>query len=193
MTNIETHQEIPDQDPTPAVLDFIKGSDIEQNLVALARIGGTRLYDMPEIQPERYAVGRVALSESDVAARKDFIGPLMKKAGMELMEHPLALIGTLPGYEPELPPLIILSHTDSVPRADMYDGTTGVISAIKVIEAMTKNKVRNKRTIHVIALTGEESSGFNFALFGSRGIFHGLSDKELDAHRPGHSSIRETL
>lgn len=176
-----------------SVLERISGAETEARLLELARVGGRRIEGTPE-QPERYAVSRLALSETDTRGRDEVIRPMMERAGMSILdEHPFGLIGIMEGTSPELPPLVILSHTDSVPDGDMYDGDLGVVGGIQAVEAMRDAGIQPERSVIVMSLTGEESSGFGFALFGSRGIFHGLTDAELDASIPGGLSIRETL
>lgn len=192
VTTPDTFAEHSNQDPTLRVMELIHGVDIERNLLDLAQIGGTPIEGTPE-QPERYSVNRLALGEADKMARDTFIRPLMETAGMEVQEHPLGIIGTRYGKNRDLAPLIIFSHTDSVPDGDMYDGDLGVIGGIKVVQAMGEAGIENERDIHVISLTGEESAGFGMALFGSRGMFHGLTDKELDSRIDGGKSIREVL
>ncbi len=181
-----------ENDPVQRVFEYINGSEIESKLVNLAKIGGV-IIDPTLEQPERYATSRLALSPIDLTARETYVAPLMEGAGMTVQEHPFGLIGTLEGKNPDLAPLVIFSHTDTVPKGDMYDGVTGVLGGITVVEAITKAGLTPKRNIHVVALTGEESSAFGFALFGSRGMWHGLSERELDAKIPEGKTIRETL
>src|SRR3990167_1039521 len=174
------------------VLEKIKGRVVEQRLLDVARVGGLP-YPPTEQLPERYAVNRLALSEEDINARNDVIKLMMHKAGMSMIEHPLGLIGRFEGSQPELTPLFIMSHTDSVPNGDMYDGTLGVVGGIETVRAIKESGIVPKRPIFVLALTGEESARFGLALFGSRGMFHGLTDKELQACDGLGVTIEEAL
>lgn len=171
------------------------GAEIEAKLIELASIGGSEADPIPE-QPERYATNRLALSENDYEARRNFIQPMMVEAGLEVEEHPLADIGVLRGTNSDLPPLVLASHTDTVPGGDMYDGVYGVISAIEVIESMGEIGFTPDRDIIVLSYTGEESARFGMACFGSKGIFHGLTKKELESRENpelGGKSIGEIL
>ncbi len=87
----------------------------------------------------------------------------------------------------------MMSHFDSVPTAGMYDGTVGILSAIHIVQTLQKHKLQTKRSIKIIALTGEESARFNIALFGSKGIFQGLNQKELDMHDSHGITIAQAL
>jgi allantoate deiminase len=169
------------------VLGNIEGQQIEAGLLELAAIGGE------EYESGKWAPYRLALTPEDEAGR-DHIKTKMKEAGLKnTIEHPLATIGMIPGSEPTLPPVLVLSHIDTVPKADNYDGTLGVVGGINAAKAMNLAGVKPRRSILFMSLTGEESSHFNFALFGSAGVFRGLTDKELDATNESGISIRETL
>ncbi len=179
--------------PIGPLLEQVRGSVVEHNLISLARFGGIKTNPIPE-QSERYAVSRLALSPQEFEARKHLRAE-MEKAGMIVTETPLGLVGDYAGVNTDsgLQPVLMLSHFDSVPDAGMYDGTVGVTSAIEVVNILNQNSVRLPHPIRVLALTGEESSRFNMALFGSRGLFHGLRDDELDLHRTDDLSIRQAI
>ena len=117
----------------------------------------------------------------------------MEEAGMHVEAHPLGLIGTYKGTNTDLAPVGLMSHFDSVPEGGMYDGAIGIVSAIKVVKALHQQKIKLPRGIKVIALTGEESSRFNLALFGSRGMFQGLTEQELASQKPGDINIAQAL
>lgn len=180
------------ENETMRVLELIHGEEIERRLLSLAAYGGTPVPPIPE-QEVRFGVSRVALTEVDHQAREEVIKPFMKESGMTIHEHPLGMIGVYKGQDSSLAPLVVMSHTDTVPWADMYDGTLGVLGGITVINAMNRLDIKPQRDIVVAALTGEESSGFGFALFGSKGMFHGLSEEDLAQRRKGGLSIGEAL
>lgn len=176
----------------PFSLELMSGQRIERLLIELAKIGGTRIPGSMEL-PERYSVNRVALSDEDFTARK-FLTNIMKNVGAEhVVQHPLGMIGYYPGTDENLPSVIIESHFDSVPKAGMYDGTVGVMTGLEVLKVFKENDIKTKRSILMIAMTGEESSGFNMGLFGSRGIALGFTDEELNQSKPGGKTIRQAL
>lgn len=173
-------------------LNELLGKNIEDGLIKLAAIGGTKIESTIEL-PTRYKVNRVALSDSDFQARKH-LETQMREAGMgTVIKHPLGLIGIYEGQDAGLPPVVMESHFDSIPTAGMYDGTVGTLSAIEIVNHFKKHGIKPKRSIWVIALTGEESSGFNMALFGSRGMALGLSENELNQGKPDGLTILQAL
>ncbi|MBU0999939.1 M20/M25/M40 family metallo-hydrolase [Patescibacteria group bacterium] len=169
------------------ILEMIRGEVIEQGLLDLAQIGGE-----VEKVDKKVAVTRLALSEEDIGARV-LLKAQMEDAGMQVEDHPMGLIGVYPGENPDLPAVMLMSHFDSVPNGGMYDGTVGIVSSIEIVRLLHENGVRLPRSIMVLALTGEESARFNVALTGSKAVFQGLTDKELDAGRFGDLSLREAL
>lgn len=174
-----------------STLELISGKEIEAELVELARIGGTQIEPSAELS-ERYAVSRLALSKEDAQARVH-LRSKMEAAGMSVEEHPLGLVGTYEGSNPSLPAIGMMSHYDSVPEAGMYDGTVGILSAIHIVSKLKEQGIKPKKSIKVIALTGEESARFNMALFGSKGMFLGLTDEELDMQDKNEVSLRQAL
>lgn len=174
------------------IINSIDGNQLEYQLIELAGIGGEEL-SSARGHRKRYATNRVALSPEDAQATEEFIVPLMEKAGAVIYRHPLAVIGTYEGENPDLPPIVIMSHTDTVPKGDMYDGTTGVLAGIATLQAMKEAGFLPKRNIMIASLTGEESARFNIALFGSRALWHGLRSNELALTDEQGSSIAELL
>lgn len=169
------------------VINEIRGARLQHNLLELAKIGGV----IKEIGRE-VAVTRLALSDTDLRARA-FLAEQMEEAGMKVEHHPMGLIASYPGENPELTPVILMSHPDSVPNGGAYDGTVGIISSIEIVRILKEKGITLPRSIMVLAVTAEESSRFNIALLGSKAIFHGLTDPELDTRRSGDQSLREAL
>jgi acetylornithine deacetylase/succinyl-diaminopimelate desuccinylase-like protein len=185
LTYTGSHEIIPpSEEQIQGILNAIDGHEIERQLVELAGIGGAPIEPTDE-QPVRFAANRPALSENDQTAREELIRPLMEGAGMAVLPHPLADIGVFAGRNPDLRPLVLASHTDTIPKADMVDGVYGVFSAIAVIKAMKEAGFVPDRDIIVASYTGEESYRFGSACFGSKAILQGLGDDDM--------SMRETL
>lgn len=177
---------------TFTTLGLIDGQEIERRLIEIASIGGTALEPTLE-QPKRYATNRPALTKADYEGRMAIIN-MMEIAGLEIdNRHPLAVFGRLRGSDPERNAVMTLSHTDTVPNSDMYDGVLGVVGPIIAVEAMQEAGFKPSADIIIASLTGEESSRFNIALFGSKAIFHGLEDKDLGSRKDTDQSIREAL
>jgi acetylornithine deacetylase/succinyl-diaminopimelate desuccinylase-like protein len=176
------------------VISAIDSQEVVDDLLALAAIGGERLEPTADHPIDHIATNRLALTETDIEARQSFIKPRMHQAGMDVLDdNPMGIIGIYPGIYEELEPVLVLSHTDTVPKGDIYDGTLGVVAALKAVKAMHERGIHAERDIIVASATLEESSRFGAALLGSRALFHGLTAEELDLHKSGDLSVREAL
>ena len=160
------------------VLDQVSGQNVENRLTRLASIGGQRIEGNSE-QSLRYSVSRLALSNEDAEARK-FLEEKMSEAGMLVSQETFATIGYYEGTNPDLKPILIISHHDSVPKGGMYDGTVGVNAGIEIVDILSRNQIRLPHPIVVVSFTEEESARFNTGLGGSRASTQGLTDAELD-------------
>ena len=170
----------------------INGNQIQNSIVRLASIGGTRIVGTVEL-PTRYAVSRLALSLDDSVARTH-IANEMDKAGMtEVIYTPFGIIGCYKGEYPDLPPVVIESHYDSVTHGGMYDGTVGVIGGIETIRHFAEKDIKPRRSVLVVAQTGEESASFGEGLFGSRGLTRGLSNEILGRKNSDGVTIFQAL
>ncbi|HYF96422.1 MAG TPA: M20/M25/M40 family metallo-hydrolase [Patescibacteria group bacterium] len=174
------------------VIGAISGTEIERQIITLASIGGI-LVDPTAEQSTRYATNRLALSEADKLAAEQFTIPLMEDADMDVIQHPFGLIGILKGKNSKLDPVVIMSHTDTVPDGDMYDGTFGVIAGITAAKTIKDAGVKLNRDLIIISLTGEESSRFGFACFGSQSMFTGLSAEEMSSQDSQGQTIAEVI
>ena len=96
------------------------------------------------------------------------------------------VIGYKAGKNPDLPVVMVGSHTDSVPNGGNYDGVVGVLSAIEAVRSMTEDNVEHDHTIAVVDFMCEESSRFGAATLGSKAMrgeltlddLHRLVDKK---------------
>lgn len=131
-------------------------------------------------------INRLAFSEADWAGRQYIIDRMMD-AGLDVEIDGFGnIIGYKRGRNPDLPVVMIGSHTDSVPNGGNYDGVVGVLSAIEVVRSMIDDDVTHDHTIAVVSFMCEESSRFGAATLGSKAMrgkltvhdLHRLVDKQ---------------
>ena len=175
------------------VVSAVNGARVVDRLEELAAFNGREIPATEGHPHTHFATNRPVLSEADVAARHELIGPWMQQAGLAVEHHPLGVIGRLQGRNSREAPIIILSHVDSVSDGDMYDGTLGVTAGIETVDTMLRLGVQPERDVLVGAVTGEESEVFKFPLIGSRSWFQGLTDRELAATNAAGVSLGEVL
>src|SRR6266478_4562983 len=96
----------------------VNGQRINDHLNALSKFGAN----------PQGGVSRVAYSEADLHGRSYAIS-LMKAAGLDVhIDAAGNIVGTRPGGESTLKPVLIGSHIDSVPMGGNYDGDVGSLS-----------------------------------------------------------------
>src|SRR5262252_5231809 len=123
-------------------------------------------------------VNRQALSDEDIAARRQLIGWAAAR-GFACAVDPMGnLFVRREGRERDLPPVLTGSHLDSQPTGGKFDGTYGVLAGFEVLEALEDAGITTRRPIEAVAWTNEEGSRFQPGAMGSA-VFAG--DSQLDA------------
>lgn len=137
----------------------IDGRQLLLDLTALAEFGRTAAG----------AVTRIAYSEADMQAR-DWLDARFADHGMSLRRDTAGnSIAVLPGDDPALRPIVVGSHTDSVPEGGRYDGALGVIAALECVRALRSARSRLRHPLAVINFAAEEAT-MGGATFGSRAL-----------------------
>ena len=131
-------------------------------------------------------VNRLAFTDADWEGRQ-YIIDCMIDAGLDVEIDGFGnVIGYKIGTNPDLPVVMVGSHTDSVPNGGNYDGVVGVLSAIEAVRSMIDDGFEHEHTIAVVDFMCEESSRFGAATLGSKAMrgkltlndLHRLVDKQ---------------
>jgi N-carbamoyl-L-amino-acid hydrolase len=113
----------------------------------------------------------------------------MSAAGLEpKIDAAGNIIGRLAGQDPNLPPIAIGSHTDSVPEGGNYDGTVGTLSAVEVAQVLAETNLKTRHPIEVLIFQNEEGGQF-----GSRIMIGAVEDKDLDGISLSGKTVREGI
>ena len=124
-------------------------------------------------------INRLAFTDADWAGRQ-YIIDRMTDAGLSVEIDDFGnVIGYKIGKKPDLPVVMVGSHTDSVPNGGNYDGVVGVLSAIEVIRGMTDDGYEHDHTIAVVSFMCEESGRFGNATLGSKAMRGELTVQDL--------------
>lgn len=116
------------------------------DLAALARIGAT----------PAGGVSRPAYSDDDLRAR-EFVRQLMRDAGLDVRVDAAGnTFGARAGRSRNLPPLVIGSHTDTVPDGGRFDGALGVLAAIEVARTLAEHDVAIAHPLEIVDFQNEE-------------------------------------
>ena len=103
------------------------------------------------------------------------------------------LIGRLEGADASLPPILVGSHSDSVPSGGRFDGMLGVIAALEVAQCLQERGERLEHSLEVVDFLAEEPSEFGLSCIGSRALVGKLDDAMLAATRPDGMTLREAI
>ena len=131
-------------------------------------------------------INRLAFTDADWEGRQ-YIIDRMNDAGLDVEIDGFGnVIGYKVGTNPDLPIVMVGSHTDSVPNGGNYDGVAGVLSAIEAVRSIIDDSFEHEHTIAVVDFMCEESSRFGAATLGSKAMrgkltlndLHRLVDKQ---------------
>jgi beta-ureidopropionase / N-carbamoyl-L-amino-acid hydrolase len=154
---------------------LIDGSHLVARLRDLATIGATAAG----------GVNRPAYSDDDLAAREVVRG-WMRETGMTVRVDTAGnTFARLEGSDPALPPIVIGSHTDSVPDGGRYDGALGVLAALEVARAIGSE---SRHPIEVVDFQNEEGG-----IVGSKAVVGRLTADELSRTAVSGFSLRDGI
>ncbi len=156
----------------------VDGERLNQRFVDLARFG----------KNAESGMDRVAYSEADVESRP-FLKSSLEAAGLEVhVDEAGNIFGRRQGGDPELPPIVFGSHTDSVPNGGMFDGPVGTLSAIEVAQVLYERKITTRHPLEVVIFTDEEGG-----LVGSKALIGELSSAALEQESHSGKTIAEGI
>ena len=134
---------------------------------------------MAQLTAPGEGINRLAFTDADWAGRQ-YIIDRMTDAGLFVEIDDFGnVIGYKIGKKPDLPAVMVGSHTDSVPNGGNYDGVVGVLSAIEVIRSMIDDGYEHDHTIAVVSFMCEESGRFGNATLGSKAMRGELTLQDL--------------
>lgn len=134
---------------------------------------------MAQLTAPGEGINRLAFTDADWKGRQ-YIIDCMTDAGLSVEIDDFGnVIGYKIGKKPDLPVVMVGSHTDSVPNGGNYDGVVGVLSAIEVICGMTDDGYEHDHTIAVVSFMCEESGRFGNATLGSKAMRGELTLQDL--------------
>ena len=103
------------------------------------------------------------------------------------------LIGRLEGSEPDAPPIMLGSHSDTVPSGGRFDGPAGIITALEVVRAMRDAGYRPRHPIEIVDFLAEEPSEYGVSCVGSRAMAGVLDDKLLAYTNPAGERLADAI
>ncbi len=152
-----------------AALASLDGEELLADLEALGQIGRT----------PSGGLARLAFSPADQAGR-EWVRQRMAEVGLSVRVDPAGnSIGQLAGADPSLPPLVLGSHTDTVPDGGRFDGALGVLAGLAVVRSLRAAGLNLRHPLVVIDFTAEEATVAG-GTFGSRALAGQLTPTALE-------------
>ena len=171
-------------DTTPELT--IDADRLWNDLMELAAIGA---YD--DEATGLVGVNRQSLTDEDRAGR-ELLRSWMEELGLEITVDEMGTIfGRREGQDPELDPVLIGSHIDTVATAGAFDGCLGVLGGLAVLRSFDEAGLRPRRPIVVAAWTEEEGVRFGTDMLGSAvaagrvSLDHAYGLTDAEGHRLG--------
>ncbi len=124
-------------------------------------------------------ITRLPFTPEDEACRKDIIKKF-EEAGLKVYTDGIGnIFGRREGSNPELPPVMIGSHLDTVINAGIFDGPAGVVAGLEICRTLNDLSIETERAIVVANFVIEESTAFGKSCIGSRAVAGALDYDEL--------------
>src|SRR3954468_6173023 len=89
------------------------------------------------------------------------------------------MIARLEGSVAGLPPIMLGSHSDTVPSGGRFDGISGILTALEEVRALQAAGYRSRHPIEIVDFLAEEPSEYGLSCVGSRAMVGELDPKML--------------
>jgi len=117
-------------------------------------------------------VGRIALTETDRAARELFMA-WCRDAGLAIRVDQVGnIIARRAGVDDARPPVMTGSHLDTQPLGGRFDGSYGVLAGLEIVRTLNDAGVDTIAPLEIVNWTDEEGVRFGSGTIGSR-VFTG--------------------
>lgn len=103
------------------------------------------------------------------------------------------LIGRRDGTSGNLAPLMLGSHSDTVPSGGRFDGVLGVLCALEAAETLKEAGIELRHPLEVVDFLAEEPSEFGLSCVGSRALAGAITPEMLKTTRPDGMTLAEGI
>jgi beta-ureidopropionase / N-carbamoyl-L-amino-acid hydrolase len=101
-------------------------------------------------------------------------------AGMSVrLDASANLIARLEGRVKDAPPIMLGSHSDTVPSGGRFDGTAGILAALEAVRALQASSHPFRHPIEIVDFLAEEPSEYGLSCVGSRAMVGELAPTML--------------
>jgi N-carbamoyl-L-amino-acid hydrolase len=89
------------------------------------------------------------------------------------------MIARLEGSVEGLPPIMLGSHSDTVPSGGRFDGISGILTALEAVQTLQAAGYQSRHPIEIVDFLAEEPSEYGLSCVGSRAMAGELDAKML--------------
>jgi beta-ureidopropionase / N-carbamoyl-L-amino-acid hydrolase len=120
------------------------------------------------------------------SAARAFLAERMRDAALDVsVDAGGNLVGQRVGSQPDLPCVMLGSHTDTVMGGGRFDGMVGVLAAIEVARCLADHSLRHR--VEIVDFLAEEPTDFGISTVGSRAMAGALTPEMLDLGADGRT------
>ncbi|MBD9597368.1 Zn-dependent hydrolase [Ensifer sp. ENS05] len=117
-----------------------------------------------------------------------------EEAGMSVRyDNAANLIARREGGVAGLSPIVLGSHSDTVPSGGRFDGILGVLAGLEVVRTLTERGIVTRHPIEVIDFLAEEPSEYGLSCVGSRAMSGHLRNDLLALKRSDGESLGQAI
>jgi N-carbamoyl-L-amino-acid hydrolase len=160
----------------------VNGKRIWEDLMALAAITDPeKPYTRRSFSP-RFLEGRAWLKRR------------FEQAGLTVrLDAGGNLIGRQEGSLADAKPIVLGSHSDTVPSGGRFDGPAGIIAALEGVRALGEEGYEARHPIEVVDFLAEEPSEYGVSCVGSRAMAGALDDAMLEARNAAGETLAAAI
>lgn len=123
---------------------------------------------------------RLAMSAEDAEAR-ELLASWCRQAGLDVQVDGAGnMFAVRPGTDPTRRPVGSGSHLDTQPHGGRFDGISGVLAALEVVETLNDEGIQTAAPLAVVNWTNEEGVRYAPGLLGSAWYADLIDDERLD-------------
>lgn len=153
------------------------------SLTAGGRLAGQVLDRLAEATTDAPGITRVAYGPGERLAHAMVREEAEKLGAVARVDAAGNLYLTLKGRNPDLLPIVIGSHLDSVPHGGNFDGAAGVVAGLAVMAELVGQNMQPPRDLILLATRAEEAVWFPLSYPGSEAALGLLTPQALEARR----------
>ena len=103
------------------------------------------------------------------------------------------MIARLEGGIPGTAPIMLGSHSDTVPSGGRFDGTAGILTALEAVRALQASGYQFRHAIEIVDFLAEEPSEYGISCVGSRAMAGVLDADMLACTNPQGETLADAI